>query len=155
MTVSGTEHATRRIVQKPVSHPKGALDRLLDPLGIKLVPVKKRRGPAESHARATMKAIRKTHDDGFLVFILRVIRQTKGNRDALDADTIGALADIFSARPDWIELGGKILDIFDRINLGQLRKKAVTLRPWPVRASLRILIYLQMERLIHDNSNAA
>lgn len=37
---------------------KGRLDTLLDGLGIKLVPVHRRRAPAQSHARGTMQEIR-------------------------------------------------------------------------------------------------
>ncbi|MHC5308159.1 hypothetical protein [Bartonella sp. LJL80] len=134
------------------SHPKGALDRLLDPLGIRLIPVRRRRGAAQSHARATMKAIRAGHGDGFLVFVLRVIRQTRGNRDQLHSDTIAAIADIFEQRPDWMEMGGAVLDAFDQIDLAQLRTQAVKLRPWPVRATLRTMIYHELEGILDDQN---
>lgn len=103
---------------------KGKLDVLCDGLGIRLIPVYRRRMAAQSHARGTMKDIRAKHGDGFLVFVLRCIRQTNGNRDELWSETIAAIADVFEQRPDWMEKGGEILDAFDRIPLGELRQKA-------------------------------
>lgn len=134
---------------KPKSHKKGALDCLLDPLGIKLIAIRHRKKAAQSHARAAMKTIRTRHGDGFLVFVLRIIRQSKGNRDQLHADTINAIADIFEQRPDWMAKGGDMFEAFDQINLGALRQNAVELRPWPVRLTLRTLIYQQLKELLN------
>lgn len=130
--------------------PKGKLDALLDGLGITIVPTYKRKHAAQSHARGTMRKIREKYGDGHLVFVLRCIRQTKNNRDELWSETIGAISDIFIQRPDWLEKGGQVLDAFDNIPLGQLRKKVVKLRSWPVRASLRILIYLQLKEYLDE-----
>jgi len=129
---------------------KGKLDSLLDGSGIKIVPIYRRRAAAQSHARATMHEVRNNHGDGYLVFVLSCIRQTKNNRDELWSETIGAIADIFKQRPDWMERGGDILDAFDQIPLGELRGKAVKRRPWPVRATLRTLIYEQLEDLLDE-----
>lgn len=128
-----------------MTKPKGQLDALLDGLGIKLVPVYRRRAAAQSHARGTMHEIRNTYGDGHLVFTLRCIRQTKNNRDELWSETIGAISDILVQRPDWAERAGELLDAFDTIPLGVLRGKAVQRRPWPVRATLRTLIYEALE----------
>lgn len=129
-----------------MSRPKGQLDALLDGLGIKLVPVYRRRAAAQSHARGTMHEIRNEYGDGHLIFVLRCIRQTKNNRDELWSETIGAVSDILVQRPDWaMERAGDVLDAFDQIPLGVLRGEAVARRPWPVRASLRMLIYKSLE----------
>ncbi|WFU07660.1 hypothetical protein QA646_09980 [Rhizobium sp. CB3090] len=126
---------------------KGRLDTLLDGLGIKLVPVHRRRAPAQSHARGTMQEIRGQHGDGHLVFVLRCIRQTGNNRDELWSDTIGAVSDILVQRQDWaLHRPGDLLAAFDDIALGALRADAVARRPWPVRATLRILIYRELEK---------
>lgn len=148
--LDSTDETTPNPTSNKISNKKGALDRLLDPLGIKLVSVRRRRGSAQSHARATMKTIRTRHGDGFLVFVLRTIAQTKGNRNQLNSDTISAIADIFEKRPDWMELGGQILDTFDQIDLAQLRLDAVGLRPWPVRLTLRTMIYQKIKGLLDD-----
>ena len=129
---------------------KGQLDTLLDSLGIRLVPIYRRRKAAQSHARGTMHEIRNKHGDGFLVFVLRCIRETKNNRDELWSETIGAVADIFEQRPDWFEKGSEVLNAFDNIPLGELRGKAVNRRPWPVRATLRTLIYERLEGYLDE-----
>lgn len=133
-----------------MSRPKGQLDALLDGLGIKLVPVYRRRAAAQSHARGTMHEIRNTYGDGHLVFTLRCIRQTRNNRDELWSETIGAISDILVQRPDWSERAAEVLDAFDHIPLGVLRGEAVARRPWPVRASLRMLIYKSLETLLDE-----
>lgn len=130
---------------------KGKLDAMLDGLGIKLVPVYRRRAAAQSHARGTMHEIRTQYGDGHLIFVLRCIKQTRNNRDELWSETIGAISDILVQRQDWaMERAGDVLDAFDSIPLGPLRGEAVARRPWPVRASLRILIYKQLETILDE-----
>lgn len=130
---------------------KGRLDALLDGLGIKLVPVYRRRAAAQSHARGTMHEIRNQHGDGHLIFVLRCIRQTKNNRDELWSETIGAISDILAQREDWaMERPSDVLNAFDSISLGLLRGEAVARRPWPVRHSLRMLIYRELENRLDE-----
>lgn len=130
---------------------KGRLDALLDGLGIKLVPVYRRRAAAQSHARGTMWEIYNEYGPGHLVFVLRCIKQTRNNRDELWSETIGAISDVLSQREDWaIERAGEVLNAFDTIPLGPLRGEAVARRPWPVRASLRMLIYKELEKRLDE-----
>lgn len=129
---------------------KGKLDTLLDGLGIKLVPIYRRRAAAQSHARGTMHELRNQYGDGHLVFVLRCIRQTTNNRDELWSETIGAISDVLIQRPDWSERAGDALDAFDKVQLGVLRGEAVARRPWPVRATLRTLIYKQLEVILDE-----
>lgn len=134
-----------------MSSPKGRLDTLLDGLGIKLVPIYRRRAAAQSHARGTMHEIRNQYGDGHLVFVLRCIKQTRNNRDELWSETIGAISDILIQRPDWaIDRAGEVLDAFDSISLGVLRGEAVARRPWPVRPTLRTLIYKRLEIILDE-----
>ncbi|TKT79997.1 hypothetical protein [Aquamicrobium sp. LC103] len=133
-----------------MTKPKGQLDALLDGLGIKLVPIYRRRAAAQSHARGTMHEIRNQYGDGHLLFVLRCIRQTKNNRDELWSETIGAVSDIVIQRPDWAERASELLDAFDQIPLGVMRGKAVHRRPWPVRATLRALIYERLEAILDE-----
>lgn len=130
--------------------PKGKLDALLDSFGITIVPIYRRRQASQSHARGTMHEIINKHGDGHLVFVLRCIRETKNNKDELWSETIGAISDIFERRPDWLEKGGQVLDAFDNIPLGELRGNAVKLRPWPVRYSLRVLIYQKLQEYLDE-----
>lgn len=134
-----------------MSNPKGALDSLLDGLGIRLVPIYRRRAAAQSHARGTMHEIRNQLGDGHLVFTLRCIRQTKNNRDELWSETIGAVSDVLVSRPEWADKrAGDVLEAFDHVPLGVLRGKAVARRPWPVRASLRMLIHERLEAILEE-----
>lgn len=125
---------------------KGKLDALLDGLGIRLVPVHRRRQAAESHARGTCHELRNAHGDGHLLFVLRLIRQTKGNRDALWSETIGAVSDVLISRPQWQERASDLFAALDTIDLNALRREAVLRRPWPVRATLRSYLYRELEQ---------
>jgi hypothetical protein len=126
--------------------PKGKLDALLDGLGIRLVPVNRRRQAAESHARGMCHEIRNAYGDGHLLFVLRCIRQTKPNRDALWSETIGAVSDVLLTRPQWAERASDLFAALDTIDLNALRRDAVLRRPWPVRATLRSYLYRELEQ---------
>ncbi|MBX8826051.1 hypothetical protein HBA93_10300 [Ochrobactrum sp. SFR4] len=126
---------------------KGRLDSLMDQLGVRLVPTRRRRARGESHARGTMKAIRDAHGEGHLIFVVRTIKQSTGNIDELWSETIGAVSDIVIQRPDLAEQrAGDFMAAFDQINLAALRGRALALRPWPVRGTLRTLILSKLEQ---------
>ncbi len=128
---------------------KGRLDSLMDQLGVKLVPTYRRRARGQSHARGTMKALRDAHGEGHLIFVVRTIKQSSGNIDELWSETIGAVSDIVIQRPDLAEQrAGDFMEAFDRIDLAVLRGRALALRPWPVRGTLRTLILSEVERLL-------
>ncbi|MDE0924776.1 hypothetical protein [Aurantimonas coralicida] len=128
------------------SRPKGALDALLDGVGIRVRPVRHRRGPAETHARATLHEVRNRMGDGHLLLTLRCIRQTNGNRDELWSETIGAVSDVLEQRPRWIERGEALLDAFDTIDLRAMRLQATRLRPWEVRKTLRAFLFMELRQ---------
>jgi hypothetical protein len=132
------------IDQKPCK-PKGRLDVLADQLGIRIIPTWRRRAQNETHARGAFKAIVAEHGEGHLITVVRCIRETRANRDEMWSETILAVSDILAARPDWRDAGGALLDAFDGISLRSLRESAVALRPWPVRHTLRGLIYARLE----------
>lgn len=103
-----------------------------------------------------MQEIRGRYGDGHLVFVLRCIRQTGKNRDELWSDTIGAVSDVLVQRQDWaLQRPGDLLGAFDDIPLGSLRTDAVARRPWPVRATLRTLIYHELEIRLDASSRLA
>lgn len=128
---------------------KGRLDSLMDQLGVRLVPTYRRRARGQSHARGTMKALRDAHGEGHLIFVVRTIKQSTGNIDELWSETIGAVSDIVIQRPDLAEQrAGDFMEAFDRIDLAALRGRALALRPWPVRGTLRTLILSEVESLL-------
>ena len=130
--------------------PKGRLDVLCDSLGIRLVPVWRRRLPGQSHARGTMKETRDSHDEGHLVLTIRCIRETKPNREELWSETIGAVSDVLLSRPEWQERPSDLFDALDRIDLGAMREEARQRRPWPVRQTMRVLLHAAIEGRIGD-----
>ncbi|MGQ5719069.1 hypothetical protein [Pseudochrobactrum asaccharolyticum] len=113
------------------------------------MPTYRRRARGQSHARGTMKALRDAHGEGHLIFVVRTIKQSSGNIDELWSETIGAVSDIVIQRPDLAEQrAGDFMEAFDRIDLAVLRGRALALRPWPVRGTLRTLILSEVERLL-------
>ena len=61
------------------------------------------------------------------------------------SETLPAISDMLAARTHWRDAGGALLDAFDAIPIRGLRENAVTLRSWPVRHTLRGLIYARLE----------
>lgn len=131
-----------------MTKPKGNLDLLMDRLGIRLVPCHRRRLPGQSHARGTMKEIRAAHGDAHLIMTLRCIRETGSNREALWSEVIGAVSDILAQRPDWPERPSELFGAFDAIDLNAMREMARQRRPWPVRATVRVMLYLALEEAL-------
>ncbi|WP_370194393.1 MULTISPECIES: hypothetical protein [Aurantimonas] len=128
------------------SRPKGRLDVLMDGMGVRLVPVYRRRQNAESHARGTMWEIYNRLGEGHLVTTVRCIRQTGSNKNELWSETIGAVSDVLEQRPRWIERGGALLDAFDTIDLRAMRLQATRLRPWEVRKTLRAFLFMELRQ---------
>ncbi|WAP69319.1 hypothetical protein [Jiella pelagia] len=136
--------------------PKGRLDVLADQLGIRIIPCRRRRRAShETHARGAMKLIIAEHGEGHLVTVVRCIRQTNGNQWELWSETLLAISDVLAMRPDWRDAGGALLDAFDQIPLKALRETAVALRPWPVRHTLRGLIFARLEAVSNVRAVAA
>ncbi|KQT60360.1 hypothetical protein ASG54_09395 [Aureimonas sp. Leaf460] len=125
---------------------------LLDFFSVQAVPTRQRRRPGETHARGTMEKILKEEGEAHLLLTLRCIRESAPNAEALSSETIAAVSDVLAQRPDWHERTDELLAIFDRIDLEALRERALRLRPWPVRGTMRAWLYLIMERLM-DRSN--
>lgn len=125
---------------------KGRLDVLLDQLGIRCVPTWRRRERGQTHARGIMKAIRDEHGEGHLIFVLRTIKQSRGNACELWSETIGAVSDIVLQKPEWaVQQAGSFMEAFDDLPLADIRNRAVALRPWPVRATMRVMILQELE----------
>ncbi|SHI79531.1 hypothetical protein SAMN02745911_1190 [Aureimonas altamirensis DSM 21988] len=128
--------------------PKARLDTLLDGLGVRLLPVWKRRKGAQSHARATMYEVMREHGEDHLALVIRFIRDSgegDRNKTALWSETIGAMSDVMEQRPDWMTRATDVFEALDSIDLNDLRRRAVLRRPWPVRQTLRAYLYSSLE----------
>lgn len=129
--------------------PKGRLDALADQLGIRIIPCRRRRRAShETHARGALKLIVAEHGEGHLVTVIRCIRQTNGNQWELWSETLLAISDVLAMRPDWRDAGGALLDAFDQIPLQELRSAAVACRPWPVRHTMRGMLFSRLVGLL-------
>jgi hypothetical protein len=121
-------------------------------LGIRMVPTSRRRKPGETHARGTMERILEEQGEDHLLFVLRCIRETKPNHEALSSETIASVSDVLVQRPDWAQRPSELFDAFDHINLDAEREISVQRRPWPIRATLRARIYLKLEGVMDVGS---
>ncbi|KQT52201.1 MULTISPECIES: hypothetical protein [unclassified Aureimonas] len=131
-----------------MTNAKSHLDQFLDGIGVRLVPVARRRRGAQSHARATMREILNDHGGDHLALVLRFIRDSEGNKGALWSETIGAVSDILLQRPDWAERPSDVFAALDTIDLNDARREAVLRRPWPVRQTLRAYLYRDLQRAL-------
>lgn len=129
-----------------MTNAKGHLDTFLDGLGVRLLPVWRRRKGAQSHARATMYEVMREHGEGHLALVIRFIRDSEGNREALWSETIGAVSDVLAHRPEWADRASDLFAAFDGLDLNAMRLEAVRCRPWPVRATLRTDIYRALQQ---------
>lgn len=132
-----------------MTSPKGKLDALLDGLGIRLIPTRKRRRPGDSHARGACHLIRNEYGDGHLLFTLKCITQT-GHRDALWSETILAMSDVLIQCPRWAERASDLFNALDTIDLNGLRRRAVLRRPWEVRKTLRAYLDIALSQRMDE-----
>lgn len=123
---------------------RGRIDHLCDQLSIRIVPFRRRRRGKQTHARRHMWKILKRHGEGHLVFVLRTIVETKNNAAELWSETIQAVSDVVLARPEWAATGGRWLEAFDSIELGQIRAEAKTMG-WPKRQCIRVLLLMRLQ----------
>lgn len=129
------------------------LDEILDRFGIRCIPTRQRRHhPGQTHARAALRMILDQCGEDHLVAVLGCMRDTR-NREELWSDTLGALSDVLVQRPDWMEDMPDLLLALEGIDLGALRAKAIRLRPWPIRHTMRASLYHQLERML-DRRNS-
>lgn len=132
---------------------RDTLDDVLDRFGIRCIPTRQRRHhPGETHARAALRMIFDQCGEDHLVAVLRCMRDTR-NREELWSDTLGALSDVLVQRPEWIEDMPDLLLTLEAIDLGALRTKAIRLRPWPIRHTMRASLYQRMSNHL-DRSNS-
>ncbi|KHJ55129.1 hypothetical protein LA66_00105 [Aureimonas altamirensis] len=134
---------------------KGSLDTLMDGLGIRLIPVWRRRGPGQSHARATIRAILEDHGEAHLVIVLRAIRESRGNAGALWSETIWALSDVLLRERAWLDRPSDLFAALDCVDLNAMRDEALALRPWPVRSTLRANLHRALRDRMADLAEVA
>jgi hypothetical protein len=108
---------------------------------VEIIPTSRRRGPGQTHAGGVLRRILRERGAEHLRLVLGLIRGSSRNREALNGETIASVSDVLIQRPDWLERFADLVDVFERVNLEGLRDRAVQLRPWPVRDTLRAFLY--------------
>lgn len=113
---------------------------------------KSARSARECFSPATLRRIGRAHGAAHLALVLRLIAETNGNAKELYAETLFAVSELLNHRPDLIERGMLLFDVFDRIDLAALRCRARELNcGLPASHVMRILLALeiagQLERI--------
>lgn len=99
----------------------------------------------ECFSPATLRRIGRAHGAAHLALVLRLIAETRGNARELYAETLVAVSELLNHRPDLIEKGLSLFDIFDRIDLAALRRRARDLNcGLPASHVMRILLALEV-----------
>lgn len=122
---------------------------LADPLhvmlaayGLEIVPTRQRRRQGQTHAGGVLRQILRDHGPEHLSAVLHAIRSSPANAESLHSETIGAVSDVLIARGKGFALSEAIAPI----GLCSLRERAVRLRPWPVRDTLRAFLDIEIGR---------
>lgn len=125
---------------------------LTDPLhvilatyGLEIVPTRQRRRPGQTHAGGVLRQILRDHGPEHLSAVLHAIRSSPANAEALHSETIGAVSDVLIARGRAFPISQAIASI----RLCSLRERAVRLRPWPVRDTLRAFLDAEIDPSCH------
>ncbi len=121
---------------------------ICDEAGIRIVPTSRRRRPGETHARGALTEILNEHGEAHLRFVLRCLRESERNREALWSEVIASVSDVLISCPTWQAAPDAFQAALNRIDLEKARLRAVEMRPWPVRGSLRASLYMTLEGLL-------
>jgi hypothetical protein len=104
------------------------------------------RGPRECYSPATLRRIGRSHGASHLALVLRLIVETEGNASELYAETLLSVSVLLDHRPDLVERGSALFEIFDCIDLTGLRRKAHAMTcGLPAGHVLLVLLALQVE----------
>ncbi len=114
--------------------------------GVDVVPTRQRCQRNETHARGLLAGIFKAEGPEHLSLVLDCVTVDPANRSALWSETIGAASDAILFHPT---IGAQeLVSAFAAIDLRRHRDRAVRLRPWPVRGTLRSFIDQDLDRLV-------
>lgn len=131
-----------------------ALDAVLADFGIIIVPTSRRRRSGETHARGALREVLRDNGADHLRRVLRLIRGTEPNRETLWSEVFLALSDCLETEPGWQAREEELRAALDEIDLERLRQKAVNLRPWPVRQSLRAALWNALDEALGVTSTS-
>lgn len=125
---------------------KASLTDILALSGVNVVPTRQRCQRNETHARGVLAGIFKASGPDHLRLVLDCVTADPANRSALWSETIGAASDAILFRP--YTDPEALVSAFAALDLRRHRERAVRMRPWPVRGTLRSFIDQDLDRLI-------
>jgi len=104
------------------------------------------RGPRECYAAATLRRIVRQQDTSHLALVLRLIVETNGNSGELYGETIQAISSLLEHRPELVERGGALFEVFDTIDLAEIRDQAHNMKcGLPNGHVMRVLLSQRLE----------
>lgn len=124
---------------------QNGLGDILADFGIRIVPTRQRRQPGDTHALGVLRRIVAAYGEVHLAASLRLIRASPRNAESLHSETIAAVSDVLAVIPPSTD-DRSLAAAFDAVDLDHLRARAVALRPWPVRSTLRVFLLTAIER---------
>lgn len=122
-----------------------ALSSIAAEFGITIVSTSRRRRPGETHAAGALEEILRDHGADHLRQVMRLVRETGPNREGLWSEVFAAVSDVLVSISAWKDRQPELFEALNTIHLEKVREKAVSLRPWPVRGSLRVLLWIALE----------
>ncbi len=82
--------------------------------------------------------------------------ECENNSAHINAFTLWAISDIIAAWPEWINTGLRWLEIFDGINLADIRKQAALARDVvPQRTAIAVVLHRELEKEFADIARPA
>jgi hypothetical protein len=81
-------------------------------------------GPGQTTAQETLQAILRDHVEGHLIQLLRTFTATENKNARIDSFALYAISDPIVAHPEWADSGLRWLEVFDRIDLGEIQRQA-------------------------------
>lgn len=126
-------------------------------VGVEIVPTTRMPGPGQTTARSTLQRILRDHGEGHLIQLLRTFVETENSVGArIDAFAIFAVNDIILAHPEWASSGLRWLEVFDRIDLGEIQRVAKANRDAvPQRQGIATMLFRELSAAFAENHPTA
>jgi len=115
---------------------------ILSRFSLRSLPTNQRCGATDTHAGRTLDGLLDRHGEAHIYAVLQCVLCSKS--PDLASDTFGAVSDVLLFRPQMPQ--DALEQAFATIDLSEQRKRAVRLRPWPVRQTLRAMLDTVIEK---------
>jgi hypothetical protein len=129
-----------------------SIAKLCADVGVEIVPRTGELAAGQLCAVETLRELYKKHGQDHLVMLLRTFVESRPeNAAAMSEDMLMALSEVILANPAWVETGMRWLEVFDEIDLDQIRLEAKQNRPLVFQRSTIIALVLRDLRQAFGN----